>query len=107
MADTKVKVAVRVRPMSRRGEQLSAGGSRGRGGAAAAGPGGGERGEPGAPAASPAPSRESPARRGSLTGDGAPALLSELELNTKCVVDMDGNQTVLHPPPANSKQGER
>ncbi|XP_057349794.1 kinesin-like protein KIF13A isoform X2 [Manis pentadactyla] len=49
MADTKVKVAVRVRPMSRR----------------------------------------------------------ELELNTKCVVDMDGNQTVLHPPPANSKQGER
>uniref|UniRef100_A0A2K6MVP6 Kinesin family member 13A n=1 Tax=Rhinopithecus bieti TaxID=61621 RepID=A0A2K6MVP6_RHIBE len=31
----------------------------------------------------------------------------ELELNTKCVVEMEGNQTVLHPPPANTKQGER
>uniref|UniRef100_A0A8C5VYX7 Kinesin family member 13A n=1 Tax=Microcebus murinus TaxID=30608 RepID=A0A8C5VYX7_MICMU len=41
MSDTKVKVAVRVRPMNRR----------------------------------------------------------ELELNTKCVVEMEGNQTVLHPPP--------
>ncbi|XP_048796343.1 kinesin-like protein KIF13A isoform X5 [Lagopus muta] len=49
MSDTKVKVAVRVRPMNRR----------------------------------------------------------ELELNTKCVVEMEGNQTVLHPPPSNSKQGER
>ncbi|XP_007971794.2 kinesin-like protein KIF13A isoform X6 [Chlorocebus sabaeus] len=49
MSDTKVKVAVRVRPMNRR----------------------------------------------------------ELELNTKCVVEMEGNQTVLHPPPANTKQGER
>nr|XP_035939024.1 kinesin-like protein KIF13A isoform X2 [Halichoerus grypus] len=48
MSDTKVKVAVRVRPMNRR----------------------------------------------------------ELELNTKCVVEMEGNQTVLHPPPANTKQGE-
>uniref|UniRef100_F6ZZ18 Kinesin family member 13A n=1 Tax=Ornithorhynchus anatinus TaxID=9258 RepID=F6ZZ18_ORNAN len=50
MSDTKVKVAVRVRPMNRR----------------------------------------------------------ELELNTKCVVEMEGNQTILHPPPAaNTKQGER
>ncbi|XP_047413193.1 kinesin-like protein KIF13A isoform X5 [Sciurus carolinensis] len=49
MSDTKVKVAVRVRPMNRR----------------------------------------------------------ELELNTKCVVEMEGNQTVLHPPPSNTKQGER
>ncbi|XP_029798990.1 kinesin-like protein KIF13A [Suricata suricatta] len=31
----------------------------------------------------------------------------ELELNTKCVVEMEGNQTVLHPPPSNTKQGER
>uniref|UniRef100_A0A2K5IH46 Kinesin motor domain-containing protein n=1 Tax=Colobus angolensis palliatus TaxID=336983 RepID=A0A2K5IH46_COLAP len=30
-----------------------------------------------------------------------------MELNTKCVVEMEGNQTVLHPPPANTKQGER
>ena len=36
-----------------------------------------------------------------------PLLLSELELNTKCVVEMEGNQTVLHPPPSNTKQGER
>ncbi|XP_035882357.1 kinesin-like protein KIF13A isoform X2 [Phyllostomus discolor] len=49
MSDTKVKVAVRVRPMNRR----------------------------------------------------------ELELNTKCVVEMEGNQTVLHAPPSNTKQGER
>ncbi|KAM5320766.1 kinesin-like protein KIF13A isoform 4-T4 [Glossophaga mutica] len=49
MSDTKVKVAVRVRPMNRR----------------------------------------------------------ELELNTKCVVEMEGNQTVLHSPPSNTKQGER
>ncbi|XP_066848179.1 kinesin-like protein KIF13A isoform X4 [Anser cygnoides] len=49
MSDTKVKVAVRVRPMNRR----------------------------------------------------------ELELNTKCIVEMEGNQTVLHPPPSNAKQGER
>ncbi|XP_051467837.1 kinesin-like protein KIF13A isoform X3 [Apus apus] len=49
MSDTKVKVAVRVRPMNRR----------------------------------------------------------ELDLNTKCIVEMEGNQTVLHPPPANTKQGER
>uniref|UniRef100_A0A8D1MZS1 Kinesin motor domain-containing protein n=1 Tax=Sus scrofa TaxID=9823 RepID=A0A8D1MZS1_PIG len=48
MSDTKVKVAVRVRPLNRR----------------------------------------------------------ELELNTKCVVEMEGNQTVLHPPPSNTKQGE-
>ncbi|XP_069074451.1 kinesin-like protein KIF13A isoform X3 [Pleurodeles waltl] len=46
MSDTKVKVAVRLRPMNRR----------------------------------------------------------ELDLNTKCVVEMEGNQTVLHPPPANAKQ---
>ncbi|XP_023567822.1 kinesin-like protein KIF13A [Octodon degus] len=32
---------------------------------------------------------------------------SQLELNTKCVVEMDGNQTVLHPPPSNTKQGDR
>ncbi|KAB0407213.1 hypothetical protein E2I00_006416 [Balaenoptera physalus] len=32
---------------------------------------------------------------------------AELELNTKCVVEMEGNQTVLHPPPSNTKQGER
>uniref|UniRef100_A0A2I3G4I3 Kinesin family member 13A n=1 Tax=Nomascus leucogenys TaxID=61853 RepID=A0A2I3G4I3_NOMLE len=30
-----------------------------------------------------------------------------MELNTKCVVEMEGNQTVLHPPPSNTKQGER
>uniref|UniRef100_A0A8D2L0C1 Kinesin family member 13A n=1 Tax=Varanus komodoensis TaxID=61221 RepID=A0A8D2L0C1_VARKO len=30
----------------------------------------------------------------------------ELELNTKCIVEMEGNQTVLHPPPSNNKQGE-
>ncbi|XP_048363601.1 kinesin-like protein KIF13A isoform X2 [Sphaerodactylus townsendi] len=47
MSDTKVKVAVRVRPMNRR----------------------------------------------------------ELDLNTKCIVEMEGNQTVLNPPPSN-KQGE-
>ncbi|XP_009978258.1 PREDICTED: kinesin-like protein KIF13A, partial [Tauraco erythrolophus] len=29
-----------------------------------------------------------------------------LDLNTKCVVEMEGNQTVLHPPPSNTKQGE-
>ncbi|XP_061530916.1 kinesin-like protein KIF13A isoform X2 [Phycodurus eques] len=45
MSDTKVKVAVRVRPMNRR----------------------------------------------------------EMELNTKCVVDMEDNQTVLHAPPSNAK----
>ncbi|CAL8291009.1 unnamed protein product [Merluccius merluccius] len=49
MSDSKVKVAVRVRPMNRR----------------------------------------------------------ELELNTKCVVDMEDNQTVLHPPPSNSKGESR
>ncbi|XP_050797637.1 kinesin-like protein KIF13A [Gopherus flavomarginatus] len=48
MSETKVKVAVRVRPMNRR----------------------------------------------------------ELELNTKCIVEMQGNQTVLHPPPSNIKQGD-
>ncbi|XP_066479306.1 kinesin-like protein KIF13A isoform X2 [Tiliqua scincoides] len=48
MSDTKVKVAVRVRPLNRR----------------------------------------------------------EMELNTKCIVEMEGNQTVLHPPPSNNKQGE-
>ncbi|KAH1176776.1 hypothetical protein KIL84_010478 [Mauremys mutica] len=48
MSETKVKVAVRVRPMNRR----------------------------------------------------------ELELNTKCIVEMEGNQTVLHPPPSNIKQGD-
>ncbi|XP_072008755.1 kinesin-like protein KIF13A isoform X2 [Engystomops pustulosus] len=47
MSDSKVKVAVRVRPMNRR----------------------------------------------------------ELDLNTKCIVDMEGNQTVLNPPPTNNKQG--
>ncbi|XP_056377217.1 kinesin-like protein KIF13A isoform X3 [Hyla sarda] len=29
----------------------------------------------------------------------------ELDLNTKCIVEMEGNQTVLHPLPANNKQG--
>nr|XP_020654244.1 kinesin-like protein KIF13A isoform X3 [Pogona vitticeps] len=48
MSDTKVKVAVRVRPLNRR----------------------------------------------------------ELDLNTKCIVEMEGNQTVLYPPPSNNKQGE-
>ncbi|XP_075777288.1 kinesin-like protein KIF13A isoform X5 [Pelodiscus sinensis] len=48
MSETKVKVAVRVRPMNRR----------------------------------------------------------ELDLNTKCIVEMQGNQTVLHPPPSNTKHGE-
>ncbi|KAL4629764.1 kinesin-like protein KIF13A isoform X4 [Arapaima gigas] len=46
MSDSKVKVAVRVRPMNRR---------------------------------------------------------VEIELNTKCVVEMEDNQTVLHPPPSNGK----
>uniref|UniRef100_A0AAV2MDB0 Kinesin family member 13A n=1 Tax=Knipowitschia caucasica TaxID=637954 RepID=A0AAV2MDB0_KNICA len=49
MSDTKVKVAVRVRPMNRR----------------------------------------------------------EIELNTKCVVDMEDNQTVLRPPPSNGKGENR
>ncbi|KAM6995674.1 kinesin-like protein KIF13A isoform 2-T2 [Tautogolabrus adspersus] len=49
MSDTKVKVAVRVRPMNRR----------------------------------------------------------EIELNTKCVVDMEDNQTVLHPPPSTAKGDNR
>ncbi|XP_035277114.1 kinesin-like protein KIF13A isoform X6 [Anguilla anguilla] len=49
MSDSKVKVAVRVRPMNRR----------------------------------------------------------ELELNTKCVVEMEENQTVLHPPPSNTKGENR
>ncbi|XP_061089735.1 kinesin-like protein KIF13A isoform X2 [Conger conger] len=49
MSDSKVKVAVRVRPMNRR----------------------------------------------------------ELELNTKCVVEMEENQTVLHPPPSNTKGESR
>ncbi|XP_075069218.1 kinesin-like protein KIF13A isoform X3 [Mixophyes fleayi] len=48
MSDSKVKVAVRVRPMNRR----------------------------------------------------------EMDLNTKCIVEMEGNQTVLQPPPANNKQGD-
>ncbi|XP_053323015.1 kinesin-like protein KIF13A isoform X1 [Spea bombifrons] len=30
----------------------------------------------------------------------------EIDLNTKCIVEMDGNQTILQPPPANAKQGE-
>ncbi|KAM4687962.1 kinesin-like protein KIF13A [Discoglossus pictus] len=30
----------------------------------------------------------------------------EMDLNTKCVVEMEGNQTVLQPPPTNSKQGD-
>ncbi|XP_028835359.1 kinesin-like protein KIF13A isoform X2 [Denticeps clupeoides] len=49
MSDTKVKVAVRVRPMNRR----------------------------------------------------------ELELNTKCVLDMEENQTILRPPPSNTKGENR
>ncbi|XP_034729717.1 kinesin-like protein KIF13A isoform X1 [Etheostoma cragini] len=49
MSDSKVKVAVRVRPMNRR----------------------------------------------------------EMELNTKCVVEMEDNQTVLHPPPSNTKGDNR
>ncbi|XP_051576127.1 kinesin-like protein KIF13A isoform X2 [Myxocyprinus asiaticus] len=49
MSDTKVKVAVRVRPMNRR----------------------------------------------------------EIELSTKCVVEMEENQTVLHPPPSNAKGENR
>ncbi|XP_074509947.1 kinesin-like protein KIF13A isoform X2 [Sebastes fasciatus] len=49
MSDSKVKVAVRVRPMNRR----------------------------------------------------------EIELNTKCVVEMEDNQTVLHPPPSNGKGDSR
>ncbi|XP_053083935.1 kinesin-like protein KIF13A isoform X6 [Pangasianodon hypophthalmus] len=49
MSDTKVKVAVRVRPMNRR----------------------------------------------------------EIELSTKCVVEMEENQTILHPPPSNAKGENR
>ncbi|XP_067267413.1 kinesin-like protein KIF13A isoform X2 [Chanodichthys erythropterus] len=49
MSDTKVKVAVRVRPMNRR----------------------------------------------------------EIELSTKCVVEMEENQTILHPPPSNTKGENR
>ncbi|XP_018096503.1 kinesin-like protein KIF13A isoform X2 [Xenopus laevis] len=30
----------------------------------------------------------------------------ELDLKTKCVVEMEGNQTILQTPPANGKQGE-
>ncbi|XP_063307761.1 kinesin-like protein KIF13A [Pelobates fuscus] len=30
----------------------------------------------------------------------------EMDLNTKCIVEMEGNQTVLQPPPVNAKQGE-
>uniref|UniRef100_A0A8D1J511 Kinesin family member 13A n=1 Tax=Sus scrofa TaxID=9823 RepID=A0A8D1J511_PIG len=140
MSDTKVKVAVRVRPLNRRGEELSARfrvwSGRGRGqlwklrgrgaGAAEAEPGpvrpagGGARTGRGNPARRlPAPgsaaSRGSTARRTKAgCGRGCSTLqrpfclwLSELELNTKCVVEMEGNQTVLHPPPSNTKQGER
>lgn len=32
---------------------------------------------------------------------------AEIELNTKCVVDMEDNQTVLHPPPSNAKGENR
>lgn len=32
---------------------------------------------------------------------------AEIELNTKCVVDMEDNQTVLHPPPSNVKGENR
>ncbi|RXN27531.1 kinesin KIF13A [Labeo rohita] len=49
MSDTKVKVAVRVRPMNRR----------------------------------------------------------EIELSTKCVIEMEENQTILHPPPSNAKGESR
>lgn len=31
----------------------------------------------------------------------------EIELNTKCVVDMEDNQTILHPPPSNAKGENR
>ncbi|XP_039972856.1 kinesin-like protein KIF13A isoform X4 [Xiphias gladius] len=34
-------------------------------------------------------------------------LSAEIELNTKCVVDMEDNQTVLHPPPSNAKGENR
>lgn len=34
-------------------------------------------------------------------------LSAEIELNTKCVVDMEDNQTVLHPPPSNGKGESR
>ncbi|XP_010223637.1 PREDICTED: kinesin-like protein KIF13A, partial [Tinamus guttatus] len=42
----------------------------------------------------------------SSTGGYATITAAKLELNTKCVVEMEGNQTVLHPPPASAKQGE-
>lgn len=32
---------------------------------------------------------------------------AEIELNTKCVVEMEDNQTVLHPPPSNGKGENR
>lgn len=35
------------------------------------------------------------------------SLCAEIELNTKCVVDMEDNQTVLHPPPSNAKGENR
>lgn len=36
-----------------------------------------------------------------------PNFCAEMELNTKCVVDMEDNQTVLHPPPSTAKGENR
>lgn len=139
MSDTKVKVAVRVRPMNRRGEPLSSAPFAFLLGPRAGGVGrqlckllgGGGRGHcdgPAWPREEAAPRLRQPplCARGAVSlpardratragcGRGCSTLqrllapvLSELELNTKCVVEMEGNQTVLHPPPSNTKQGER
>lgn len=34
-------------------------------------------------------------------------VLAEIELSTKCVVEMEENQTILHPPPSNAKGENR
>lgn len=154
MSDTKVKVAVRVRPMNRRGKPaLGKWGRRGPGvwGGGGTGarlrrarrppsPPGGGRMNPlththhTPPPPPPAPRCLSQARlpacprwggagggraarrrrEGGVCGECSgprysppPCRLAELDLNTKCIVEMEGNQTVLHPPPSNSKQGER
>uniref|UniRef100_A0A8C0CX06 Kinesin family member 13A n=1 Tax=Balaenoptera musculus TaxID=9771 RepID=A0A8C0CX06_BALMU len=108
----------------RAGATLETAGPRGWGGGSGAGSGApGRRRRPHRPRGpgAPAPGSDlgrlpgSPARRAEAgCGHGCSAwqrsfslLLSELELNTKCVVEMEGNQTVLHPPPSNTKQGER
>lgn len=107
MSDTKVKVAVRVRPMNRRGKYIS---SRAHiytstffpflrhccfefwndGSVARA------RFSQNNPSNTPPPLINNNNNNNNL-------ISAEIELNTKCVVDMEDNQTVLHPPPSNAK----